>query len=249
MATYPVRPRSALLEWSRVHDPIFHRHWNQIGLGKTQVVIFRAAMASAAAATLAQERLQQAALVATGQVEQSFAALAVAAGDAIRSIRAFAGTSGDPAGVYSLARIPPLAAPSPIPPPGRPGGLTVRLNAASGSLTLRWKATNPANARRTTYIIRRKLPGETEFAFIGVAGKKCFVDETLPAGRESVQYTVQGQRANLSGPVSPIFNVNFGKSAIQSKAGGQRGTIVASVSSQVATPGAWDVEIPAAARA
>jgi hypothetical protein len=133
-----------------------------------------------------------------------------------------------------------------VPPPGRPSGLTVQLDATTGSLTLRWKAANPTNARGTTYIIRRKLPGETEFAFIGVSGKKRFVDETLMLGAgegilaPAVQYTVQGQRANLSGPVSPIFTVNFGKLP------GKDAAMVANVATQAATPDAWNVEIPAA---
>jgi hypothetical protein len=155
-----------------------------------------------------------------------------------------------------------------VPPPAQPGGLAATLDAATGHISLRWKASNPANARGTTYIIRRKLPGETQFAFIGVAGKKRFVDETLMLGAgvrdpvtqlasraggilapgnlapgmlaPAVQYTVQGQRANLSGPVSPIFTVNFGKLP------GKTAAMVASVSTQAATPDAWNVEIPAA---
>jgi hypothetical protein len=43
------------------------------------------------------------------------------------------------------------------------------------------------------------------------AGLKRGVDQTLVAGSDSVQYTVQGQRADSSGPVSPIFTVNFGR--------------------------------------
>jgi hypothetical protein len=46
------------------------------------------------------------------------------------------------------AQVPPPASPSPRPPPGQPIGLTVRLDAATGSLSLRWKATNPANSLR-----------------------------------------------------------------------------------------------------
>jgi hypothetical protein len=44
-----------------------------------------------------------------------------------------------------------------------------------------------------------------------VSGKKEFIDDTLIAGPDSVQYTVQGQRADSSGPLSPIFVVNFGR--------------------------------------
>ena len=270
MATYPETPRSALLDWCRVHDPIFFDNWKQIGLGKTQVVTFRTSVGSAAAASLEQERTRQAALAATQEAEQSFAELAAAAGDAVRSIRAFAANAADPDAVYCLAQIPPTAGPSPIGPPGRPSGLTATLDAATGGLTLRWKNKNPPNARRTTYIVRRKLPGETQFQFVGTTGTKRFVDDTLvvgarvrdpvtlaasraggileaerrgkgfpqewvregslaPAGEgilaPAVQYTIQGQRANLSGPVSPVFNVNFGKAAIQSKADGRKAKV------------------------
>ena len=91
-------------------------------------------------------------------------------------------------------------------------GLVVRLGLLGGAaLTLRWKASNPAGTSGTSYIIRRKLPSETQFQFIGVSGKKEFVDDTLIAGPDSVQYTVQGQRADSSGPLSPIFVVNFGR--------------------------------------
>ncbi len=105
------------------------------------------------------------------------------------------------------------------------------LDASGGNLTLRWKAANPAGTSGTSYIIRRRLPGESEFAFIGVSGKKEFVDDSVSFGPEvregihapAVQYTVQGQRADSSGPLSPIFTVNFG----QAPGGGLTATVMA----------------------
>ena len=55
-------------------------------------------------------------------------------------------------------------------------------------------------------------------------GVESRVDDTLIAGPDSVQNTVQGQRADSSGPVSEIFTVNFG----QLPGGGQTATVVAS---------------------
>ena len=223
MATYPVTPRPAFLEWCQVHTPVFVAYAAEIGLGKPQAESFGAAVGSAAAALLAAEQARQAALVATQRVEQAFAALTAEAGDAVRSIRAFAGTAPDAGRVYALAQVPPRAAPSPVPPPARPSRLTVRLEAATGSLTLRWRATNPTNARGTSYIIRRRLPGETEFSFVGVSGDKTFVDETLPSGVQSVQYTVQGQRSTLGSPVSAVLTVHLGKlPGGEPKVGGDR---------------------------
>src|SRR5262249_6346137 len=141
------------------------------------------------------------------------------AGDTVRLIRAFAESQSKPSTIYALAQIPPPSQPTPQPPPDQPTNLQVLLDAAMGTLTLRWKAANPGSG--TSYIIKRRLPGETEFTFIGVSGKKTFVDDTFIAGPDSVQYTVQGQRADSSGPVSPVFTVNFG----QLPGGGRTATV------------------------
>lgn len=129
----------------------------------------------------------------------------------MRLIRAYAESTAKPSIVYNLAQIPPPASPSPAPPPAQPTDLTVTLGSSDGALTLRWKASNPTGTSGTSYIIRRKLPSETQFQFTRVSGKKEFVDDTLIAGPDSVQYTVQGQRADSSGPLSSIFAVNFGR--------------------------------------
>lgn len=52
--------------------------------------------------------------------------------------------------------------------------------------------------------------GEAAFEILGIVGKKTFVDDDLPAGVGSVEYTIQGQRADRRGAVSPILTVNFG---------------------------------------
>jgi hypothetical protein len=132
-------------------------------------------------------------------------------GDTVRLIRAFAESTAKPSTIYNLAQIPPPSPPSPAPPPAQPTDSTVTLNASDGGLMLRWKAANPTGTSGTSYIVRRKLPDDSEFSFIGVSGEKEFVDDTLIAGPDSVQYTVQGQRADSSGPLSPIFTVNFGR--------------------------------------
>lgn len=161
--------------------------------------------------------------VATQWAEGAFGSLRSSAGDTVRLIRAFAESQPKPDVVCNTAQIPP---PSPAPSPAQPTDLIVTFGASDGALTLRWKAANPTGTSGTSYIIRRKLPGESEFSFIGVSGKKEFTDDTLIAGPESVQYTVQGQRANSSGPLSPIFVVNFGQAA----GGGLTATVTSGVS-------------------
>ena len=208
MATFPTAPRSALVEWCQAHEAVFQTHATEIGLTEPQVAAFKAAREAASAALLAQEQAKQARKVATQAADTACTTLRSSAGDTVRLIRAFAESAPDPAKVYGLAQIPPPAQPSPAPPPAKPTDLTVDLDPSGGALTLRWKAANPRGTSGTSYLVRRRLPGESQFAFIGVSGKKMIVDTTLPPGQDSVQYTVQ-PRADVSGPLSLIFTVTW----------------------------------------
>ncbi len=219
MGAYPTTPRAAFLEWCQADMGVFSANATQIGLAPAQATAFSTATSAVAAALLAQEQAHQAALLATQVATDALGTLRSSAGDTVRLIRAFAESTAKPATVYNFAQIPPPASPSPAPPPAQPTELTVTLNSSDGALTLKWKAANPAGTSGTSYIIRRKLPQDGEFSFIGVSGRKEFLDDTLsfePGVREgihapAVQYTVQGQRADSSGPLSPIFTVNFGR--------------------------------------
>ncbi|MBI2756752.1 MAG: hypothetical protein HYX52_08590 [Chloroflexi bacterium] len=211
MGTYPTSPRAAFLAWCQAHAPVFTANAANIGLTPAQATAFVNGVTAAVNAGLAQEQARQDYRVATEETTGAFTDLRGLAGDTVRTIRAFAENAAKPSTVYNLAQIPPPAAPSPAPPPAQPTDLTVELGASSGELTLRWKASNPAGTQGTAYIVRRKLPAEGAFTFVGVTGEKRFVDTTLFAGPDSVQYTVQGQRADSTGPVSEVFTVNFGR--------------------------------------
>ena len=238
-STYPTAPRSDFLEWCQVHAPVFTAAVAEIGLSAEEALAFAEATTLAQTRSLAQEAAKETAKVATQQVVSAFDDLGNTVGNVVRTIRAYAEMSNDPNAIYAIAQIPPPAQPSPLPPPAQPTDLTVLLDPTAGTLTLHWKAKNPVGASGTSYIIRRRLPDQTEFAFIGVSGKKAFVDATLVAGPDSVQYTVQGQRGDLAGPVSPIFTVNFGKLPD----GGRSAT----VSTAAYNPAVLNVDIPAPA--
>ncbi|HYF15375.1 MAG TPA: hypothetical protein VD971_09925 [Phycisphaerales bacterium] len=85
------------------------------------------------------------------------------------------------------------------------------LVASTGAVELRWRSNNPTGTSGTSYIVRRRLSPTEEFAFVGVTGERRFVDNTFIAGPDSVQYTVQGQRADSAGPLSEILAVRFGR--------------------------------------
>ena len=59
-------------------------------------------------------------------------------------------------------------------------------------------------------MVRRRLPTETSFTIIGVSGERRYVDNSFLAGPDSVEYTVQAQRADRAGAESAIFTINFG---------------------------------------
>lgn len=212
MGTYPTTPRAAFLAWCQAHKDVFTTNAAAIGITPAMATIFKTATETAAADALAQEKARLAALAATQTTNNSFQALRRAALDTVRTIRTFAENTGNPA-VYQIAQIPPPAIPTPAAPPGQPTELTCTLDASSGDLELRWKANNPAGTSGTSYIVRRRVPSEGggSFTFVGATGAKRFVDSTFVSGPDSVQYTVQGQRADSAGPVSQIFTVNFGR--------------------------------------
>lgn len=211
MSTYPVSPRADFVEWCQAHAPVFAADPDAIGMTAGQAAKFKSVTDAAAKAILAQQEAQQAAAVATQRVRAALADLQAGAGDAVRSIRACAELNSNPNKIYSTAQIPPPADPSPTPAPDQPRRLAVTLVAATGALTLTWKAANPRGTSGTAYVIRRRLPGETAFRFLGVTGEKRFTDETVPAGTERVEYTIQGQRGKRTGPLSEILVVVIGK--------------------------------------
>lgn len=211
MATYPTSPRSAFLNWCAAHEPVFTANAAAIGLTPGQATEFADQTTAAIAADVAQEAAKQAAKVATNEVNGAVGALQTTTGNIVRSIRAFAELQADPDSIYNTAQIPPPATPTPAPPPAQPTELTVTLDSNSGDLMLAWKAANPAGTSGTAYLIRRKLPSESAFSFLGATGVKKFVDTTFVAGPDSVQYTVQGIRGDQTGPISPVFVVTFGQ--------------------------------------
>src|SRR5262249_23111936 len=159
----PISPRADFVTWCRAHVAVFDAGWEAIGLSKEQSIAFDTATKEAETAILEQEQMRQALLVATERAQAAVQTLRDVTGAAVRRIRAFAGSSDDPLDISNTARIAPSGERSPAAPPAKPTGLAVTLDAASGALTLRWKASNPRGTEGTAYIVRRKLPGEAAF--------------------------------------------------------------------------------------
>lgn len=157
-----------------------------------------------------QDSAREAAKSATTAASLKFGELRRSVADLVRIIKTFAQTTGND-NVYVLAQVPPPQNPSTVPPPAKPTDLRIALDPSTGAPTITWKAANPRGSSGTSYIIRRRTAATGAFDFIGVTGTKKFIDNTFFAGPDSVQYTVQGQRSDSSGPVSDILIINFGR--------------------------------------
>lgn len=212
MGQIPSSPRAEVLSFAEVHNSVWKGHEVAIGLTVAQRAAFEDAINAYATAVNEQKLAKSAATTATQTANVAFAAMQVSLSDAVRTIKTFAQNSANPDTVYDTAQIAPPAPPTPVGPPAQPTDVTVSLDITSGALTLKWKATNPANGAGTSYLIKRRLPGAANFTFIGATGVKSFTDDTFTAGPDSVQYTIQGQRSGSVGPVSSIITVTFGRS-------------------------------------
>ncbi len=199
------------LDWADLRSQAWQASPTSIGITAAQATAF------VSAALLARERYNQqltaiqAAKNATESQQDATRDCRRLAADLIRDIKAFAEQQAKPAEIYILADLPVPTTPVPLPPPGKPNTVTVGIVPTTGAITLKWKVTNPQGAQGTSYIVRRRTGTTGEFAFVGVTGQKQFTDSTFVAGPDMVQYTIQGQRSDLAGPLSDIVIINFGR--------------------------------------
>lgn len=180
----------------------------EIGATPAAVAAVADRLAAAQAKYKAAYAAREAARAATAELKAAVGDLMRSGADVVKQVRAKAATDGD--AVYALALIPPPAAPSRIPAPGTPTEFTATL-LADGSLKLRWKCPNPANAVGTVYQLSRRTGATGPFDVVGIVGKRSFVDTTLPADTSSVTYEIVAVRSTTTG-VANRFVVNFGVS-------------------------------------
>jgi hypothetical protein len=190
---------------------------NAAAIGTTPAAVAELdALTSAARAAIQARGMAEDAFRAAVQMQdQAIEAMAAAGANIISGIRTKARTDGD--GVYSLARIPPVAARSRMGAPGKPTGFNATLE-GNGSVTLTWKCKHPAGSQGTTYQIWRQINGTGERTFLGVAGVKKFVDATVPPGTAYATYLVRALRSTRAGDWA-TFNVNFTTSSAAGSVG------------------------------
>ncbi len=178
-----------------------------LGLDPQQIAIMEAKVEAARLAFNAQRQAMSAARARTQALHNALDAMNTHGASLIRQVRARTATIGSKA--YVLAQIPAPDKPSPIGPPGKPDRITVELSEIGG-IVLRWTCKNPRGSRGTAYHVHRRIAATGgQWEFLGIAGRKKYVDATVPAGVGVVSYRIQAFRSTALGPVAE-HHVNLG---------------------------------------
>ncbi len=197
-----------LLNFCNEHGTVWQAAAATIGLTPAQVTAFKTVTSDATAAVAAQATAKEAAKSATVTSRKDIALLRTSVAGMIRSITTFAAAQANPDAVYAAAQIPPPQPRTPSEPPGQPTNITATLD-DEGNITLKWKCVNPASGN-VVYNISRRTDEDADFAPVGFSGARSFLDDSIPAGSPSVQYTIRGFRGQTVGPASAIFTLQFG---------------------------------------
>ncbi|HMN40835.1 MAG TPA: hypothetical protein PKE29_08300 [Phycisphaerales bacterium] len=207
MSVIPDKDLDAV-QFFETHDPVWATAPTTIGLTAAMVTSMTNLTKAARDAYTSQQNAKTAAKNATVAWHNAVSAMRANGSDLVATIKAYAMTTNNP-NVYTIAQIPPPAAPQPAPAPGQPTNITVGLE-SSGAITLRWKATNAAANAGTFFSIVRKLSGESMFMLVGNTGEKSWTDVTLAQGTPGATYIIQGHRGAIDGTPSEQIGVQFG---------------------------------------
>lgn len=217
-----------LLSWGETHWPLFSTNATQIGVTSAQALAFKSLVQSARGAFDSAEVARLASKNATQLQTNALTAMRANAGTLVALIKAYAESTNNP-NVYTLAGISPPDPRGTVAPPAQPTNVRAALN-PNGSLTLKWKATQPEGATSVQYQIFRQLDGEQGFTLVDTVGRKNWTDTTLPRGVDGVNYIVQSKRGGETSEASDQLAVVFG-----SQGGGGGGLTIASATSTPAS--------------
>ena len=233
------------LDWFDQHAPVWQHAATgpvKVGITPEQAAAFADLAQAARGAHEEQLAALEAARIATQRMQAAVDAAHEMASDLIANVKATAATSKNASAVYNAAQVPaPRASrPGTMDAPGKPVIHSVELQPATGALTIRWNARQPANAKHTVYVVKRRVPSASlsrnieAFEFVGITGDKHFTDTPpippsppMPpslsaSATPSIEYIVQAQRGTSVGEVSDVFVVNIGAADRSAKLHGMR---------------------------
>lgn len=206
----PIVPANdvAALEFFESHGPQWQSNAAGLGIPGPLAASIKADAVTTRGLYQAAIDARNASKAATLAWQSSLSNLRIEGSAGIAAIKATADNNANPNSIYELAQIPPPATPAPLPAPGQPFAFTVGV-LASGALSLKWKMTGTQGGN-LFYQVKRRLVGESAYTILGGSGNKTFIDETLPAGTDSVQYIVTAFRGQTAGLDSIPVPVQFG---------------------------------------
>jgi hypothetical protein len=217
MSVLPVNLNDQII-FCEAHAPVWTAAPTTMGLTAAQCTALTTATTNARKAFNDSQTARETSKGSTTTLHGQVTTMRNQVSDLIRQIKAFAELQSNPATVYAAAQIPPPAAPTPLPAPGKPTDFAVVLN-ADGSVSLSWASTDSSASSGAFFAVSRKLPGQS--AFVGIGGapgstsetrRPSFTDATVPASAASqgAQYIVQGFRGTRVGDASDAMVVQFG---------------------------------------
>jgi hypothetical protein len=209
MSTNIPRGRIPSLEWLEANIAGWSTNQAAIGLTSAQVTDLAVDIANTRSSFSKVEMLRADAKAETPLFYDKSDALSKKAGALVTVIKGFAEASDDPAAVYAAANLTPRNPPSPLPVPQQPTNGTAVLG-GTGAVIVNFDARGEGGG--TVWQVWRQLDSETAYSFLGNADAKTksYADNTVPAGTSSAQYTIQGVRGSVKGPVSFAITVQFG---------------------------------------
>lgn len=180
-----------------------------IGLTPEQVTQLGIRIVTARTAADAQASAYDAARASTPEFHGAADALRSFGGELVKIIKATAESSGD-ASIYTIAEVPPVAAPTPLPAPQPPSDLAGAIT-PEGSVLLSWQGTT---ANGVTYLVERRLVGAdgstSPWSIVGAVQARSYLDEDVPLGLSMAQYRLTAQRDELAALPTAPATVLFG---------------------------------------
>jgi hypothetical protein len=186
------------IEFFELHAPKWVERAGEIGVDPLLAAELAAQTAAAREAFNAQQQAIQSARNATQILRNAMEAMGRTGSAVIGQVKARAAAGGSE--VYIAASVPAPKQKSPMDAPGRPDRFAVKL-LNGGLLVLSWRCKNPRGAKRTMYMVSRRIGLDGPAVPLATVGAKRFIDATLPAGATDVIYEVRAVRSTKVGPV------------------------------------------------
>ncbi len=185
-----------------------------LGISSGNLAQWTALVTSANLAFSTASKAKNTAKASVAAQTDAFRAVRDATAGLIRDIRNTADRAANPGLIYQTANLPAPQPPSARPAPTVPTDLRATIDGTDGTLTVRWKARDNDSV---VYRVSRATISDTgelgPSQEVGIAGKKSFIDETVPVGVAGVVYTVRGQRGTSIGAPSVTLTVRFSTGA------------------------------------